>query len=558
MADQPTEKPDAPAPAGEGQDAAPAAETKTEQSTEEQPSAPSEPAPEGKEAPTEESKPEQAELKDNGESKTAESKDEPAEAADESKEKEDEKPAAEGDSEMPDTPEAASAPEADQSTAEAASKTPAAKTQNRRKSTGGSTRKSLSKKASKAKMTHLDAKPGDQFLVKLKGFPEWPAIICDESMLPHALLTTRPVTAARPDGTYAENYADGGKRAYDRNFPVMYLFTNEFGWVVNTALTELTPEMAQNALGASKIRKDLKAAFELAAEQHPLDYYKDVLKKFEEEFLAKQQAAQAAAATPKKSKKAKAAEADEDVEMADVGASAKSKNKKRKAEDETSTPQRSESAKKPKIKLNTSTSKKPNGSTAQAKDSSGKAKVKKSGEKKEAPKENLTPEERLERREKEVKFLRYKLQRGLLNKEHAPKEEEMKEMSDFVKMLEKLPDLEGSIIRQTSIHKVLKQILRLKSIPRENEFNFKKRSQTLLDKYLKAMAADPASAFKPPTNGVDKAPEAEAEKPAEGSEQKEEAPAADKPAEAAEASGEAKEEAEKAEPSEQKVEVEAS
>lgn len=128
---------------------------------------------------------------------------------------------------MPDAPEAASAPEADQSTADAANKTPAAKTQNRRKSAGGSTRKSLSKKASKAKMTHLDAKPGDHFLVKLKGFPEWPAIICDESMLPHALLTTRPVTAARPDGTYAEAYADGGKRAYDRNFPVMYLFTNE-------------------------------------------------------------------------------------------------------------------------------------------------------------------------------------------------------------------------------------------------------------------------------------------------------------------------------------------
>lgn len=94
--------------------------------------------------------------------------------------------------------------------------------------------------------------------------------------------------------------------------------------------------MAENALGASKIRKDLKAAFELAAEQHPLDYYKDVLKKFEEEFLAKQQAAQAAAATPKKSKKAKAADSDEDVEMADVGASAKGKNKKRKAEDDTS------------------------------------------------------------------------------------------------------------------------------------------------------------------------------------------------------------------------------
>ena len=122
----------------------------------------------------------------------------------------------------------AAEPEKPAAEADAGNKTPANKNTNRRKSGGGaSNRKSLSKKASKAKMTHLDAKPGDHFLVKLKGFPEWPAIICDESMLPAALLTSRPVTAQRPDGTYAEAYGPGGKRAYDRNYPVMYLHTNE-------------------------------------------------------------------------------------------------------------------------------------------------------------------------------------------------------------------------------------------------------------------------------------------------------------------------------------------
>lgn len=167
----------------------------------------------------------------------AEPKEEPAKAADESKEGEkaeekkdeaEDKTAAEGDTEMPDATEVSTLVADQLTAADTPSKTPA-KTQNRRKSAGGggSSRKSLSKKASKAKMTHLDAKPGDHFLVKLKGFPEWPAIICDESMLPQALLTSRPVTAARPDGTYTEPYADGGKRVYDRNFPVMYLFTNE-------------------------------------------------------------------------------------------------------------------------------------------------------------------------------------------------------------------------------------------------------------------------------------------------------------------------------------------
>jgi len=124
-----------------------------------------------------------------------------------------------------------SAPSVDGETAteNAATETPSSKGKNnRRKSTGGNTRKSLSKKASKARLvTHLDAKPGDHFLVKLKGFPAWPAIICDESMLPQALVDSRPVAAARPDGTYTEAYADGGKRVNDRTFPVMYLHTNE-------------------------------------------------------------------------------------------------------------------------------------------------------------------------------------------------------------------------------------------------------------------------------------------------------------------------------------------
>jgi hypothetical protein len=87
--------------------------------------------------------------------------------------------------------------------------------------------KKLNKKASKAKMTHIDAKPGDYFMVRLKGYPVWPAIICDESMLPTSLLKSRPVTAAGPDGTYRAEYQDGGSKAKDRTFPVMYLYTNE-------------------------------------------------------------------------------------------------------------------------------------------------------------------------------------------------------------------------------------------------------------------------------------------------------------------------------------------
>ena len=88
--------------------------------------------------------------------------------------------------------------------------------------------KKLNKKASKARITHINAEPGEHYFVKLKGFPQWPVIICDEEMLPESLIKSRPVTARRQDGTYREDYADDdSKKAADRTFPVMYLHTNE-------------------------------------------------------------------------------------------------------------------------------------------------------------------------------------------------------------------------------------------------------------------------------------------------------------------------------------------
>lgn len=129
---------------------------------------------------------------------------------------------------MKDSADGVAAPEGDNTQA-TSTETPNSKAKGgRRKSTAGEGKgKGLNRKGSKARLTHTDAKPGDHFLVKLKGFPAWPAIICDESMLPHALVTSRPVSAAKPDGTYSEAFAEGGKRVYDRTFPVMYLFTNE-------------------------------------------------------------------------------------------------------------------------------------------------------------------------------------------------------------------------------------------------------------------------------------------------------------------------------------------
>jgi len=113
---------------------------------------------------------------------------------------------------------------------ETATPTKSSKDKSRRKSTGTPGIKNLKKKGSMARILHLDCQPGDHYFVKTKGYTKWPAIISDDEMLPQQLIKSRPVTAKREDGSYREDFAEGGKRVADRTYPVMYLETNEL-WV---------------------------------------------------------------------------------------------------------------------------------------------------------------------------------------------------------------------------------------------------------------------------------------------------------------------------------------
>lgn len=294
------------------------------------------------------------------------------------------------------------------------------------------------------------------------------------------------------------------------------------GWVSNKDLVDLDSEKVADLITA-KMRKDLQLAHQIAAEGHDLDYYKDLLQQFQEELIEKQKAAEAkaaAAATPKKSKKQAKSSADvEDVEMEDVDdepstTKTKKSEKKRKNTEDSETPQRSESVKKPKIKLtNNATPKSANGATPKSAKAGGEAKAKKAKkpakeadeeDKAQSPKEpEMSAEDRFERKKKEVLFLRHKLQKGLLTRDQLPKEDEVKVLSDYLVKLEQFPDLETEIIRKTKINKVLKAILKLDSIPKEEEFNFKPRSQTLLEKWNKLLQEEgPTSAAPEEANGV--------------------------------------------------------
>lgn len=85
-----------------------------------------------------------------------------------------------------------------------------------------------------------------------------------------------------------------------------------------------------------------------------------------------------------------------------------------------------------------------------------------------------------------VLYFRHKLQKGFLSPE-PPKDSEMKTMADYFTQLEALEDLEQAVIRGTKIHKVLKAILKLGHIPKDEDYHFKDRSMALLTKWQKVL-----------------------------------------------------------------------
>lgn len=113
-------------------------------------------------------------------------------------------------------------------------------------------------------------------------------------------------------------------------------------------------------------------------------------------------------------------------------------------------------------------------------------------------------------------------------------------MAEFFTQLESYADLEPQIIRVTKIHKVLKAIVKLQSIPKEEEFNFKKRSSDLLSAWTKAMDSDETAATA--TNGEASA-ETDAPAKTENTEKESTKEPSAAPAEATEAGNDAVDEA---------------
>ncbi|KAI4280870.1 MAG: hypothetical protein L6R38_004090 [Xanthoria sp. 2 TBL-2021] len=400
--------------------------------------------------------------------------------------------------------------------------------------------KKLNKKASSKRMTNLDAEPGQYYLARMKGHPPWPSVICDEEMLPMSLLDTRPVTTKLPDGTYKKaEYADGGKRVHDRTFPIMFLHTNEFAWMPNTDLTPLETASIDPTDTKGK-SKPLAAAYEKASEENDLQHYKDMLADHQKAVKEEQEAqaerdAKKSAKAKRKSVDASTTPADDDDEMDvdDEEEEPKPKSKKRKKEVESDAEEKPAKTPKTATKLKLSTPKTPVETSSKKKAPKPKSSTKKAPKESdddavETPKveeKRMTAEEARNAKEKKVLWFRHKLQRGFLSRDVPPKEDEMKQMSDYLAELETYLDLEPSIIRSTKINKVLKAMIKIPSIPQDEIHQFKDRSLKILAEWNKTLSNEPGNdgqgdkeddaketAAAPTTNGTAKDTETQAAK----------------------------------------------
>ncbi|EUC47668.1 hypothetical protein COCMIDRAFT_3460 [Bipolaris oryzae ATCC 44560] len=374
-------------------------------------------------------------------------------------------------------------------------------------------KKTPAKKAKKAPELRLNVSPGDMHMVAMRGYQPWPVIVCDEEMLPESLLSKRPVSARRIDGTYREDFLEGGKNAKDRRYPIMFLGTNEFAWQVNTDLLPFDLEEVKKDVetgNQGKRNKALWEAYQIAAEGHDLAYFKEMLSAHEsamqEDLEQKEQKEQqkkekAEKASRRKSTVAATSETADAEDTGDAAASVKkSKIAKRRKNDSDSDGESGKFAKtlKTKLKLTTKTPKEPSAAKTK-KEPKSKKKASEEAEPAVPEEPAMTEEEWLQKREKQVLYLRHRLQKGFLSRDQAPKDEDMTSMSEYMKQLEAHADLEAEVIKKTKVHKVLRAIIKLESIPMEEEFAFKKRSTELLTKWNSVLASETEAAG---ANGV--------------------------------------------------------
>ncbi|EKM54777.1 uncharacterized protein PHACADRAFT_258859 [Phanerochaete carnosa HHB-10118-sp] len=382
----------------------------------------------------------------------------------------------------------------------------------------------MSKKGAKSQPKETSYEVRDVVLAKVRGYPPWPGIIIDPESVPKNVAKERPNAKSKKGNWYCVRFFPAG----------------DYAWVVPKDISKLQQHEIQAYIDEPyKKSGDLLQGYKIALDP----------KKWEEE----REALQAEAAEEEANAEVdqlEESEADEGAE--DEDDEKKPKTKKRKRESEVASAKNK--SVKVKAKKEPAESKKKASTASKSKKNGVKSKAVVESEDEGADgeededagpsKKTSPPPAKKQKRDKDdedvdsalakdpeavkVRDWRHKLQKAFLSKS-APKEEDMPGFDQLFRTVEEYDNMSIQYLTFSKIGKVMRHIHALSTdkVPRDDEFKFRERAKTLVDKWhdiLSASKASEGAVRKPATNGkphTEEAGTANGKEDANGKEEKE-------------------------------------
>ncbi|CBQ72385.1 conserved hypothetical protein [Sporisorium reilianum SRZ2] len=308
-------------------------------------------------------------------------------------------------------------------------------------------------KKSKEACTSAKFQVNDVVLAKVRGFPAWPGIVMADENVPSAVLKERPIIKHRDLYTI-------------RFFPAA-----DYHWAFSKDLELLNKDKIDSFLaGPNRKKGDLRQAYEIARDPQAWNQEQNTIVRNYEQSL--QDAAEEAEENQD--------QLEEEDDDEDDDAEPSSKKRKRGLE----TGKVRESAdKRKKTKASEAAKVKP-----EKPSSKGAAAAAANGEDKSD--ESLDPET------KKVKEWRHKVQKVFLGRDGVINAEDMPSADATFKVVEEFDGMTADHLRTTKIGKVMKRVMQLAEIPRDDEFHFKDRAEKLCAKWGAIMAGGDTAAPK--------------------------------------------------------------
>ncbi|EMD33848.1 hypothetical protein CERSUDRAFT_117909 [Gelatoporia subvermispora B] len=346
----------------------------------------------------------------------------------------------------------------------------------------------------------------DIVLAKVRGFPPWPGMVVDPDSVPENVLTERPHTAKSKKGNW---------------YCVRFFPAGDYAWIVPKDISKLQEHEIQAYINEpAKKSADLLQGYRIALDPT----------KWEAELESARVAALDAEADAEVDQ-LEDDDAEEDAE--DDGEAKKAKPKKRKRDSDAAATKPKPKPKAKKEAGEPAAKKKPAATPAKGKKNGAKSKAMVESEDEggaEPEGEDAGPSGRASppptkkaKRDKEdeegdaslekdpeaqkVRDWRHKLQKAFLNTKAVPKDEDMPGLDRLFSTVESYDGMNIQYLQFSKIGKVMRHIYALtpEKVPRDDEFKFRDRAKSLVDKWqgiLNAHKANGAPESKPAANGA--------------------------------------------------------